>query len=216
MNLKKLEDNLKYRDLALTKLDSMSKEQIEELMVKMQIDHQKIIFEEGKKEETKRRELRNIRKQIEEQENKVKSHLQIVYKSKLTSITAKPPVLKNAIAAFIVGGLICSLGQIVLNAFAINGYQASEAAMMASIFLIIISSLLTGFGVYDEIGKFAGAGSMVPITGFANSIVSSALEFKREGYIAGVGAKIFTIAGPVLLYGALVSTIIGLIYYIIL
>ncbi|WP_144015925.1 stage V sporulation protein AC [Desulfonispora thiosulfatigenes] len=142
--------------------------------------------------------------------------MQLVYKSKAKKAKPKPPIIKNALAAFLVGGIICTLGQIVLNTFTINGFTDNEAGMMTSIFLIVISALLTGLGVYDEIGKFAGAGSMVPITGFANSIVSSALEFKREGYVYGIGAKVFTIAGPVLLYGTLVSALIGLIYYIIL
>jgi stage V sporulation protein AC len=131
-------------------------------------------------------------------------------------VMPKVPVIKNVIAAFIVGGIICSIGQIILNAFTIKGFTDVQAAAGTSGILVFLGALLTGLGIYDELGKFAGAGSIVPITGFANSITSPALEFKREGYIYGIGAKVFVIAGPVLLYGTLASIIVGLIFFITL
>ena len=123
--------------------------------------------------------------------------------------------MKNIGRAFLVGGLICAFGQLIINSVMLQyGLDFKEAAPFASITIVIIASLLTGIGVYDEIGRYGGAGSMVPISGFANSVVSAALEFKREGMIYGIGAKIFQIAGPVILYGTLASVIIGLIYYV--
>ena len=95
------------------------------------------------------------------------------------------------------------------------GADFKSASALASITIVVITAFLTGFGIYDEIGRFGGAGSMVPISGFANSVVSAALEFKREGMIYGIGAKIFTIAGPVILYGTLASVVIGMIYYLL-
>ena len=113
--------------------------------------------------------------------------------------------------AFLVGGLICTLGQ-GLNALGMEVFRLSEdqAGMLSIVVLIFLGALLTGLGVYDVIGKFAGAGSIVPITGFANSIVAPAMEFKREGYVLGVGAKMFAIAGPVLVYGTILSVAAGI------
>ncbi|NLT16993.1 MAG: stage V sporulation protein AC [Clostridiales bacterium] len=113
--------------------------------------------------------------------------------------------------AFLVGGLICTLGQ-GLNALGMEVFKLSEdqAGMLSIVVLIFLGALLTGLGVYDVIGKFAGAGSIVPITGFANSIVAPAMEFKREGYVLGVGAKMFAIAGPVLVYGTILSVAAGI------
>lgn len=118
--------------------------------------------------------------------------------------------------AFIVGGLICVFGE-ALNDFGKNVIMLDEAGVNAfrSATLIFLGALFTGLGIYDVLGRFAGAGSIVPITGFANSIVSPALEYKWEGYILGVGAKLFTIAGPVLVYGISSSIVVGVIYYII-
>lgn len=107
-------------------------------------------------------------------------------------------------------------GQLVIN-FMMLSYDADfkSASALASITIVVITAILTGIGVYDEIGRYGGAGSMVPISGFANSVVSAALEFKREGMIYGIGAKIFTIAGPVILYGTVASVVIGMIYYLL-
>ncbi len=124
--------------------------------------------------------------------------------------------LKNSVMAFIVGGGICTIAQIINNLFMLYGINSKEAGLITTIIMVFLGSLLTGIGVYDSIGKVAGAGSIVPITGFANSIVSCAMEFKAEGPVFGVGAKMFNIAGPVLVYGVLSSWIVGLIYYIYL
>lgn len=122
-------------------------------------------------------------------------------------------LLKNCPIAFIVGGLICDVGQFFSNTMLKAGFPQEEAGTYVSIIMIFLGAFLTGLGVYDNIGKYAGAGSIVPITGFANSIVSPAMEFKREGYVLGVAAKMFLIAGPVLVYGITSSVIVGLIYY---
>jgi stage V sporulation protein AC len=126
----------------------------------------------------------------------------------------KSNLLKNCVAAFLVGGLICIIGQLVSN-FGKTYLQLNleEASAFTSIVMIFLGAFLTGLGVYDDIGKVGGAGSIVPITGFANSIVSPAMEFKREGYVFGVGAKLFSLAGPVLVYGISASVIVGLIYF---
>ena len=119
---------------------------------------------------------------------------------------------KGMIRAFWVGGVICMIGQAITDVFAYGfqwGAQASSTA--ASIVMILLAALLTGIGVYDRIGKYAGAGSIVPISGFANSVVAPAMEFRREGLVMGVGAKLFTLAGPVLTYGISASVIAGLL-----
>lgn len=136
------------------------------------------------------------------------------FQEKFEQLKPKPPLVKNLFWAFIVGGLICVLGQFFLNYFVSLGLTKKEAAGPVSIVLIFLSALFTGLGIYDELGRRAGAGSIVPITGFANSIVAPAMEFKREGYIFGIGAKMFVIAGPVLVYGISTAVIIGFIYWI--
>ena len=119
----------------------------------------------------------------------------------------------NIPVAFLSGGLICLIGQIINSIFSSNGFDKTEAGTWTAVILILASALLTGFNLYEKIAKHAGAGTLVPITGFANAVVSSALESKTEGFILGVGAKIFTIAGPVILYGTAASFVYGLIYY---
>jgi len=137
------------------------------------------------------------------------------YKSLIQQFTPKPTVVKNVVRAFVVGGTICALGQVIINLFIIVGLNNIEASTAASATMIFLGALLTGLGIYDEIGKFGGAGSIVPITGFANSIVAPAMEFKREGYVLGVGAKLFTVAGPVLVYGIATSIVVGIIYFLV-
>lgn len=137
------------------------------------------------------------------------------YDSMVEDSTPPSKILINCIKAFIVGGIICIIGQFVMDFFIARGVDKEQVGSFVSIIMIFIGSFLTGIGVYDKIGGFAGAGSIVPITGFANSIVSPAMEFKREGYILGVGAKMFIIAGPVLVYGISSSIIVGVIYYFI-
>lgn len=130
-------------------------------------------------------------------------------------IEPKPQIFKHCVSAFIVGGIICDIGQLFNNFFLNMGVPKDEVGTYVSIVMVFIGAFLTGIGVYDKIAKFAGAGTVVPITGFSNSIVSPAMEFKKEGYIFGVGAKMFVIAGPVLVYGISSSVIIGIIYFII-
>ena len=121
------------------------------------------------------------------------------------------PIFKNCINAFWVGGLICSIGQLILSFCQYNGFDDKAAGTIVSIILIGISAILTGLNIFNKLGKFAGAGSLVPITGFANSIVAPSIEYKSEGYIMGVGGKMFTVAGPVLVFGISTSVIIGII-----
>ncbi|TGE37771.1 stage V sporulation protein AC [Desulfosporosinus fructosivorans] len=137
------------------------------------------------------------------------------YKTLSQQYTPKPTLIKNVVRAFVVGGIICAIGQIFINLFVSIGLSSIEASTAGTATMIFIGALLTGLGLYDEIGKFGGAGSIVPVTGFANSIVAPAMEFKREGYVLGVGAKLFTIAGPVLVYGIATSIVIGLVYFLL-
>lgn len=120
----------------------------------------------------------------------------------------------NCLNAFWSGGLICVIGQFITNSLLNFGCDLEISRTLTSIILIFIGIILTGFGIYDEIGKIAGAGSVVPITGFANSVAAPALEFKKEGFIFGVGAKMFIIAGPVIVYSTLTSVLVGIIYYL--
>lgn len=124
------------------------------------------------------------------------------------------PIIKNCFNAFWVGGLICSIGQIIFNYARFRGMDVQMSNTIVSITLIGISAFLTGLNLFNRIGKFAGAGSLVPITGFANSVVSPAMEYKSEGYVMGVGGKMFTVAGPVLVFGISSSIIVGIIYLI--
>ena len=121
------------------------------------------------------------------------------------------PILKNCFFAFIIGGFICCIGQLIFDFCKFQGLEEVQSNTIVSIILIGISALLTALNLFNKIGKIAGAGSLVPITGFANSIVSPAMEYKSEGYIMGVGAKMFTVAGPVLVYGISASVLVGII-----
>ena len=124
------------------------------------------------------------------------------------------PILKNCFNAFWVGGLICTIGQVILNICKERGFDTQTSGTIVSILLIGFSAFLTGLNLFNKIGKFAGAGSLIPITGFANSIVSPAMEYKSEGYVMGVGGKMFTGAGPVLVFGISASILVGIIYLI--
>jgi stage V sporulation protein AC len=121
---------------------------------------------------------------------------------------------RDCVNAFWIGGLICALGQLLLSGYTALGLEKTDAGTAASMTLVALSALLTGLSVYDDIAKLAGAGTLVPITGFANAIAAPAVEFKTEGFILGVGAKMFTIAGPVIVYGVSASVVYGLIYWI--
>lgn len=136
------------------------------------------------------------------------------YQKYVDKKTPNSPIIKNLFNAFWTGGLICTLGQIILNICKERGLDMTTSGTISSIILIGLAAFLTGLNIFNKIGKFCGAGSLVPITGFANSIVSPSMEYKSEGYVMGVGAKMFTVAGPVLVYGISSSIIIGFIYLI--
>ncbi len=125
--------------------------------------------------------------------------------------TPNSPILKNCFNAFWVGGLICTIGQFIFDYCKFKGLSETACSTTVSIILISISAILTSLNIFNKIGKFAGAGSLVPITGFANSIVAPAIEYKSEGYVMGVGAKMFTVAGPVLVFGISSAVLVGLI-----
>ncbi|MCR1952296.1 MULTISPECIES: stage V sporulation protein AC [unclassified Clostridium] len=127
----------------------------------------------------------------------------------------KPKIVRNCARAFLVGGAICTLGQIFQTLLVKYGFQEEEVKMLLPIIMVFLGALLTGVGIYDKIASFGGAGTVVPITGFSNAVVAPAIEFKKEGFVFGVAAKMFTIAGPVLVYGIGSSVIIGIIYYFI-
>lgn len=137
------------------------------------------------------------------------------YNNYVKQKTPNSPVIKDSIKAFIVGGLICDLGELLRILFTSLDMSDKLASTAVSISLVFLSALFTGLNIYPKLGKFAGAGSIVPITGFANSVVSPAIEANTEGYVLGVGAKIFSIAGPVILYGALASMVAGVFYFVL-
>ncbi|GFI61554.1 hypothetical protein IMSAG049_00713 [Clostridiales bacterium] len=124
------------------------------------------------------------------------------------------PILSDCLKAFVSGGIICGFGQILRNYFTSAGLSQDDTGLVVSLILIGIAILLTGFGLFGKLGKFCGAGTVVPITGFANSVASPAIEFKKEGWVFGLGAKMFQVAGPVIVYGTVTSFIVGIIYYL--
>ena len=131
--------------------------------------------------------------------------------------SAVPPTkeFRNLLGAFLIGGAICAIGHGLLNLYKYLDFSTPAASTLCSVSLVFLSALLTGLGVYDDIAKFGGGGTLVPITGFANAVVSPAMEFKSEGWILGLGVKMFTIAGPVIVYGTAASVIYGVIYWIL-
>ena len=138
-----------------------------------------------------------------------KEYAQLVQK-----VAPKSPMGKDCLNAFWIGGLICVLGQILTNSYSAAGLDKDAAATATSITLVTLSALLTGLSLYDNLAKYGGAGTLVPITGFANAIAAPAVEFKTEGFILGVGAKLFTIAGPVIVYGLSASVVYGFLYWL--
>ena len=136
------------------------------------------------------------------------------YGKLISAMAPKSPIVKDCFNAFWIGGLICCIGQLIMNGYGALGLDETNAGTATSMSLVALSALLTGLSLYDNIAKHAGAGTLVPITGFANAIAAPAVEFKTEGFILGVGAKIFQIAGPVIVYGVSASVIYGLIYWI--
>ena len=136
------------------------------------------------------------------------------YKALVSTKTPKSPIIKDCFFAFIFGGGICAFGELLKTLLKGCGLSEDEVSLGVSAILISITAILTGAGAFDKIAKLAGAGTAVPITGFANAVVSPAIEFKAEGFILGVGAKMFTIAGPVIVYGVVASVVYGIIYWI--
>lgn len=136
------------------------------------------------------------------------------YEQRVQELSPKSPMGKDCLYAFCIGGLICVIGQIFMNLYSSLDLSKEAAGTATSITLVSLSALLTGLSLYDNLAKYGGAGTLVPITGFANAIAAPAVEFKTEGFILGVGAKIFTIAGPVIVYGLAASSVYGLIYYL--
>lgn len=137
------------------------------------------------------------------------------YDEMVKKASPNSPIVLDCIKAFLIGGAICCFGQLLFYIFRKSGMSLDESRSLVSIALIIITAILTGIGVFDKIAKHAGAGTIVPITGFANSVVSPAMEFKSEGFIMGTGASIFKVAGPVILYGTTAASVYGLIYFIV-
>lgn len=133
------------------------------------------------------------------------------YKAHADTRAPKSPIMRNLILSFCIGGAICTVGQVILNLWKYAGLTAKDAAAATSASMVLLGALFTGLGLYDKLAKYAGAGTLVPITGFSNAIVSAALEYKSEGYVLGMSAKMFTIAGPVLVFGISFSVVYGLI-----
>jgi stage V sporulation protein AC len=137
------------------------------------------------------------------------------YEQYVDKVSPKSKIARNVVRAFIIGGIICIIGQFITNLLKARGLEQDMVSGLTSLIMIFLGALFTGLNIYDELGRYAGAGSIVPITGFANSIVSPAMEFKSEGYILGVGAKMFVIAGPVLVYGITASVVVGVVYFFV-
>ena len=136
------------------------------------------------------------------------------YQNYVNQKSPNSPILKNCILAFLIGGLICSIGQIIMDFCIFRGLSETTSSTVVSILLISLSAFLTSLNLFNKVGKIAGAGSLIPITGFSNSIVAPAMEYKSEGYVMGVGAKMFTVAGPVLVYGISSAIVVGLLYLV--
>ena len=148
-------------------------------------------------------------------ENTRQKEKQKKYEKYVKEVTPTHSLPLNMLKAFFTGGIICVIGQVILNFAKAQGLDTDTAGTWCSVILVLLSVILTGLNIYPKIGKFGGAGSLVPITGFANSVAAPAIEYKAEGQVFGIGCKIFTIAGPVILYGIMSSWILGLIYYLL-
>ena len=133
------------------------------------------------------------------------------YKNYVEQKAKKSPIVKDVVLAFVIGGLICVVGQAIQNGWSAMGLNKEDAGTATSVCLVLLSALLTGFNLYNKLARFGGAGTLVPITGFANAVVSPAIDFKSEGFVTGMAAKMFTVAGPVIVYGVSASVIYGII-----
>ncbi len=136
------------------------------------------------------------------------------YSTLVSQVTPKSPLLKDCVKAFIIGGAICCFGEVLRTLYKNTGINEKEVSLCVSATLIVITAILTGAGIFDKIAKHAGAGTAVPITGFANSVVSPAVEFSFEGFVLGTAAKMFALAGPVIVYGCTSASLYGLVYYL--
>lgn len=154
----------------------------------------------------------SVSKVVREQDTKKRNES---YNQYVKQVTPKNSIIKNTIKAFLVGGIICTIGQGLINYYMYMGAEEETAKSYNTVTLVFLSILLTGLGIYQKLAKFGGAGTLVPITGFANSVAAPAVEYKKEGQVFGIGCKIFTIAGPVILYGIFTSWLLGLIYYLL-
>ena len=150
-------------------------------------------------------------------DNKVytKEEQQKAYNDYVKEVTPTHSLIRNMLWAFMVGGALCTLGQAITNMFLKFDFSKDDALGYTVIILILLSAITTGFGWYAKLAKYGGAGAVVPITGFANSVASAAIEFKKEGWVFGVGCRIFQIAGPVILYGIVTSWVLGVVYWVI-
>lgn len=153
-----------------------------------------------------------IDKALNSQDKTIKEQ---AYSTYVKNVTPTKSLILNMAKAFVVGGLICTFGQLITNILMDYKLDKDDVAAYTNITLILLAVIFTGLGLYSKLGEFSGAGSLVPITGFANSVAASAIEFKKEGQVFGIGCKIFTIAGPVILYGIFSSWLLGLIYYLL-
>ena len=136
------------------------------------------------------------------------------YQALVKQMSPPSPIVKNTALAFLVGGAICTVGQLLSHWYGVLGLDISDAGTATSVTLVFLSALATGLGVYHKLARLAGAGTLVPITGFANAVVSAAIEFKAEGRVLGTGAKMFTIAGPVIVYGTLAAVVYGAVLWL--
>lgn len=210
---RELQEKLASRAKYIPQFNTLNQQDKAQLQKELQADHQKVLLREARSTGQEKEQWRQLRFQLEKQVQMIMTEDKIAYQKLTKPLAPRPTVVKNTIMAFIVGGLICVLGQLIMNYSISLGMNEKEAGAVTAAVLVFGGALLTGLGVYDDLGRFAGAGSIVPISGFANSIAASALEFKREGFIYGVGARLFTVAGPVIAYGTVVSIFVGLIYY---
>jgi len=207
--------NLNQREKDIARFNMLREQDKDRLHKELQADHQKVLYRETQSGQQEKEHWRQLRMEIEKQAQSIMTEDKLAYQKLAMPLAPKPTVVKNTVLAFIVGGLICVIGQLIMDFSLGLGMTEKEAGAVTASALVFGGALLTGLGLYDELGRFAGAGSIVPISGFANSIAAAALEFKREGFIYGVGARIFTVAGPVIAYGLIVSIFVGLVYYFV-
>lgn len=213
MHEEEIRQKIKQREELIARQVLLKEQELTKVQEELQKEHQKVLYRESKAAGQEKEKMTSLRQEIERQQQRIAQPQQLIYQKTALQLAPRQTVVKNTIMAFWVGGAICTIGQVIKDLFLQGGLADKEAGTAASVVLVFLGAFLTGIGYYDELGKVAGAGSLVPITGFANSIVSSAMEFKREGFLYGVGARLFTVAGPVLVYGTMVSILVGLIYY---